>query len=395
MSRKFQRYSALALSITIGVIACSCTKKADGEPASRGNASPGRAGGRGEAAERATPVEIELVKRGSVSRTSTIAGMLEPIRTVGVNAQLSGTLLSLRAEEGHRVGQGQVLAQIDARELEAQARSAEAALRFAQSTVERSEQLFKQQIITLAEVERDRAAYEAAKATSDQLKTRLGFARVTAPISGIITEKNIEAGDIVSSSTRLFSIADVSILVTRIQVSELEVSTLRAGDVVPLSVDALGGQRVQGRIRRIFPSADSATRLVPVEVALTGGQLMGLRPGYTVRATLALARRDDALLVPSRAVSGPAGARAVYLVKSGKIERRAVQVGSDMSGLTEVLDGVAEGDSVIVSGTSMIREGAAAKVVQPLSDQVPVSKKVDTASTRPAAGRRSGRGEGK
>src|SRR6185503_12995017 len=170
------------------------------------------------------------------------------IRTVGVNAQLSGILLSLNAEEGHRVRQGDVLAEIDARELEAQARSAEAALKFAQSTAERSEQLFKEKIITLAEIERDRASLEAAKATSEQLKTRLGYAKVLAPISGIIAEKRIEAGDIVSSSTRLFSVADVSTLVTRIQVSELEVSTLRPGDLVPLTVDALGGQRVEGRI---------------------------------------------------------------------------------------------------------------------------------------------------
>jgi membrane fusion protein (multidrug efflux system) len=397
--RKFKQYRALALSLFAGSIAISCTKPAGGEPAAGKAANTGRsgrAGGRGPASDRPTPVEIELVKRGSVSRSSVIAGMLEPIRTVGVNAQLSGILLSLTAEEGHRVRQGDVLAEIDARELEAQARSAEASLKFAQSTVERSEQLFKQQIITLAELERDRAAFESAKASSEQLQTRLGYARVMAPITGIITEKRIEAGDIVSSSTRLFSVADVSTLVTRIQVSELEVSTLRAGDMVPLTVDALGGQKVQGRIRRVFPSADSATRLVPVEVALSGSQLSGLRPGYTVRATLSLDRRDNALLVPSRAVSGPSGARAVYVVTGGVVERRAVRVGSDMAGQSEILEGVSEGDSVIVSGTSMIREGAKAKVVEPLSDQEPVTKSLDSATTRPPpAGRRGGRGDGK
>jgi RND family efflux transporter MFP subunit len=318
--------------------------------------------------------------------------MLEPIRTVGVNAQLSGILLSLKAEEGHRVRQGDVLAEIDARELEAQARSAAANLKFAQSTLERSELMFKQQVITISELERDRAALEAAKASNEQLQTRLGYARVVAPISGIITEKRIEAGDIVSSSTRLFTVADVSTLVTRIQVSELEITTLKAGDVVPLTVDALGSQKVEGRIRRIFPTADSATRLIPVEVALTGSQLNQLRPGYTVRATLSLDRRDGALLVPSRAVSGPAGARAVYIVKGGLVERRAVNVGSDMAGLSEILDGVSEGDSVIVSGTSMIREGAKAKVVDPLSDQIPVGKPVDSTATSGKRGGRQGRG---
>ena len=399
MSRKFKQRSVLALILIAGAVVVSCTKQAGGEPAAgaAGNAgrAGGRTGGRGTPSDRPTPVEVELVKRGSVSRNSVIAGMLEPIRTVGVNAQLSGILLSLKAEEGHRVRQGDVLAEIDARELEAQARSAEANLKFAQSTLERSELMFKQQVITISELERDRAAFESAKATTEQLKTRLGYAHVVAPISGIITEKNIEAGDIVSSSTRLFTVADVSTLVTRIQVSELEITTLRAGDVVPLTVDALGSQKVEGRIRRIFPAADSATRLIPVEVALTGSQINQLRPGYTVRATLALDRRDNALLVPSKAVSGPAGARAVYIVRGGQVERRAVSIGSDMAGLSEILDGVAEGDSVIVSGTSMIREGAKAQVVQPLSDQVPVGKPVDSTATSPGAGRRGGgRGRG-
>ena len=131
MSRKFKQRSVLALILIAGSVVVSCTKQAGGEPAAGAGANAGRAGGRtggrGTPSDRPTPVEVELVKRGSVSRNSVIAGMLEPIRTVGVNAQLSGILLSIKAEEGNRVKQGDVLAEIDARELEAQARSAEAA----------------------------------------------------------------------------------------------------------------------------------------------------------------------------------------------------------------------------------------------------------------------------
>jgi RND family efflux transporter MFP subunit len=339
-------------------------------------------------------VEIEEVRRGSVARTSTIAGMLEPIRVVGVNAQVGGILLALHAEEGHRVRQGDTLAAVDVRELEAQARSAEASLTFARSTLERSERLYRDQIITAAELERDRASFESARATNDQLKTRLGYARIIAPISGIVTEKRVEAGDIVGTQTRLFTLADVSTLVTRVQVSELEVSNLKVGDHVPISVDALGGERMDGRIRRIFPSADTATRLVPVEVAITGSQLGRLRPGYTVRATFALDRRDDALLVPSRAISGPAGARAVYIVSAGDIHRRAVRVGGDVGGMSEILDGLSVGDSVIVSGTSMLREGTKARIVQPLGDEAPAGVSLDSGTaTTPREGRRGGRGK--
>lgn len=171
-----------------------------------------------------------------------ISGMLEPIRMVGVNAQVGGILLAAGVEEGDRVRQGQIVAEIDARELEAQLRSAEANLAFATATFERSDKLFKQQIMTAAEFDRDRAAYEAAKATTDQLKTRVGFSKVVAPINGMITEKRVEAGDVVSAQTRLYTVADVSTLVTLVQVSELEVAALKVGDRVPVTIDALGGE---------------------------------------------------------------------------------------------------------------------------------------------------------
>ncbi len=318
--------------------------------------------------------------------------MLEPIRMVGVNAQVGGILLSAGVEEGDRVRQGQMVAEIDARELEAQLRSAEANLAFATATFERSDKLFKQQIMTAAEFDRDRAAYEAAKATTDQLKTRVGFSKVVAPISGMITEKRVEAGDVVSAQTRLYTVADVSTLVTLVQVSELEVAALKVGDRVPVTIDALGGESFSGRIRRVFPAADSTTRLVPVEVALSGDSRGRLRPGYSVRATFALDRRENALLVPSRAVTGPAGARAVFIVTAGAITRRAVRVGDDIGGSTEVLEGLIEGDSVIVSGTTQLREGAKANVVPPLGDARRTGRSLDSVA-RPA-GPDTNRGRG-
>jgi Cu(I)/Ag(I) efflux system membrane fusion protein len=112
-----------------------------------------------------------------------------------------------------------------------------------------------------------------------------------------------------------------------------------------------------------------------------------------VRATFELDLRADALLVPSRAVSGPAGARAVYLITGGTIQRRQVQVGTDVGGMTEVFDGLQEGDSAIVSGTSLLREGSAARVVSPLGDVEPKGRMLDSAGRMPAdGGRRGGRG---
>ncbi len=336
-----------------------------------------------------TPVEVEVAQRGRVERTTTVAGMIEPIRVVGVNAQLAGALESVRVLEGTRVGAGTLLATVNANELEAQVQSAEAAQVFAASTAQRSEELFKNRIITAVEYERDQAALAAANATLTQLKTRLGFATVRAPISGVITERLVETGDIVSNNQRLFTVADVSTLVTRVQVSELEVGALKTGQQVELSVDAFPGERFVGRIRRVFPSADSATRMVPVEVALTGSATTRVRPGYTARATFQLDERNDAVLVAARAVLGTSGARSVFVVKDGKAERRAVRVGPEANGRVEVLDGVQVGDSVIVTGAVELREGAEVRVVQPLAPDVtagatPRGAPVAADTTRPA-----------
>ena len=369
------RYSpgrAVALAVVVLLSACGGGDSgAGGNRGAQGGGGPGgpRPGGpNNRPQDRPTPVEVVLVERGRIPRTTTVAGLLEPIRTVGVNAQASGPLLSVRVIEGNRVRAGQLLAEVDVRELEAQVRASEANLEFASSTMARSEELWKQKIITAIEYERDKAALAAARASLEQLRMRVGFARITAPISGVITEKRVEAGDVVGNQARLFTISDVSVLVSRVQVSELEVTALRPGGRADISVDALPNDRFEGRIRRVFPSADSATRLVPVEVELSGSALQRLRPGYTARVTFLLDPRDDALLLPTRAVLGPAGSRSVFIVRQGRAERRAVRVGPDVSGRTEVFEGLHEGDSVVVAGNALLRDGGLVRVVPPLSD---------------------------
>jgi RND family efflux transporter MFP subunit len=296
-------------------------------------------------------------------------------------------------EEGDRVAAGQPLAEIDAKELQAQLRAAQATLDLAESTAKRSEGLLRDKIVTTAEYERDHAARASARASLEQLQTRLAYASIRAPIAGVITEKHVEAGDVVSTQARLFSIADVSTLVSRVQVSELDVPLLSTSTVVDVSVDALGGDRMTARIRRIFPAADSATRLVPVEVALTGSALRNLRPGYTIRAQFRLGTRAEALLIPTRALVGPFGARSVFLVHDGKAERRAVRVGPDFEGRSEVLDGLSVGDSVVTAGNAMLREGGAVRIVTPLAplETGPDRRPIDATSTRtpPTPERRS------
>lgn len=381
----------LTLVVAVGLAACGTEPAA----ANGGNTGGGPGGGgpgggpggnRGGGPNAVSPVEIAVVERATIARTSIVTGQLAPLRVVGVTSQTAGALVTVAVEEGSAVRRGDLLAELDGRELRAQLRAAEASVAFARATAERSEAMFEQRVVTAAEFERDRAALAAAEATLDQVQTRLGFTRITAPIDGVITQRFVQSGDIVGGATRLFTVADVSSLVTLLPVSELEVPLLKTGTEVPVQVDALG-RTVTGRIRRIFPMADSANRLVPVEVAVPGGARSDLRPGYSVRVTLQLDARDGALVIPTRAVVGAAGSQSVFVISDGKAERRRVRVGQDLDGRTEVLEGLAAGDTVITTGNALLREGASVRVVDPLSPEMPAASRAVPA-TPPTQGAR-------
>jgi membrane fusion protein (multidrug efflux system) len=310
------------------------------------------------------PVEVSTAASGSIARSLTVSGIVEPIRTVGVNSQLSGAILSLHAEEGDDVEKGDVLARLDDREIQLQLDAAEAALQVAESAFERAKQLRERKVITLPEYERDRTAYAAAKAQRDQLQTRLEYATVTAPITGIVTEKRVEAGDVVAPQTRLFTLADVSTRVVRVQVSELDVVDLHAGDPVAVALDAFPDRPFQGRIRRIFPAADPTTRLVPVEVALEGEDSRMARPGFLARTTFALGIHRNVLLVPASALVRGTGSQAVFVVEEGKAVRRTVTPGLVSQGRVEITEGLSPGDVVVTLGNNALEDGSPVRVVE-------------------------------
>jgi RND family efflux transporter MFP subunit len=302
-----------------------------------------------------------VVERGSIAREVELSGVVEPIRSVGVTSQLSTTVESIHAEEGDRVREGTILARLDAGEIDPLLESAEAALAVARAAYERAEHLRDRQIITLAEYERDRAALAAAEAQVSQLRTRAGYATVRSPVAGVVVEKNVEAGDVVAPQEQLFRVAEVSTLVVRVGVSELDVGELAQGDEVEVTLDAEPDRPLRGRIRRIFPAADPATRLVPVEVALEGGS--PARPGFLARVRLSLGERTGVPIVPAGAVLSDGSSEAAFIVVDSRAIRREVETGFVSEGRIEIVRGLEPGETVVVQGNHALRDGAQVRAV--------------------------------
>ena len=317
---RWTRRSLLALAAAL-VSACG-----DGEAAPSG-------GFRGPPP---TPVETDTVIVGEIARVVTIPGTVEAIRTVGVNAQVAGAVLQVPVEEGDRVEEGQIVARLDDRELQAQLRSAEAQFEVADAAFQRAEQLRERQVITQPEYEAARTAYEAARAQTEQLRTRVGFTEVRAPIGGVVTAKVVQSGDVVGGQARLLEVAEVDTMVVRVNVSELDIVDIEAGDEVQLRLDALAGEVLTASVRRVFPAADATTRLIPVEVALSPQDGRRTRPGYLARVEFQLQPKEDAILIPASAIVSRGGGEAVYLVgDSSSVVLRSVTPGLTSAGRVE------------------------------------------------------------
>lgn len=359
--RRRAGFTFVLLVVAWGIVGVGCQRGDAQNGASGGSGGGGRPGGPGGA--RAVPVEVARVELGAIARSLVVSGVVEPIRSVAVNSQMSGALLMVAVEEGTAVRSGQVLARLDDRELQAGLAAAEAAFQVAESAHVRAQQLRDRQVITLPEYERDRTAHAAAKAELDQIRTRLGYATIAAPSAGVVTEKRVEAGDIVANQSRLFTIADLSTMVVRVQVSELDVVSVAPGDAVQVALDAYPGEELVGRVRRVFPSADPTTRLVPVEVAIEDEAARLARPGFLARVTFALGTHENVLLVPASALLGDERSQSVFVVADGKATRRDVTTGLISKGMVEVVSGLTAAESVVVVGNTTLQDGATVRVL--------------------------------
>jgi len=330
-----------------------------------GGSSSGQtdAGGGRSRAARIVPVAAASVNHRELERAIAVSGPIEPIRIVAISSQMSGTIRTLAVQEGASVRRGALVATLDAREVTAQLERARAALANAQSRHDRTKKLLERKLTTDAEYEQSLADLNVAQSDVRLWETRHGFTRITAPSSGVVTARLVEVGGTVAANQKILEVADVSTLVVRLRVSDLDVVHLHVGDRVDVAVDAYPGAAIEGRIRRIFPSADNS-RLVPVEITI-GRRPVGvvLRPGFLARVSLPLAGNRLVLAIPASAVAVGEEAPYVFVVRGDSVERRTVRTGTTSAAWVEVIEGLAEGDRVVVGGQTTLRTGTKVRVV--------------------------------
>ena len=300
-------------------------------------------------------VEVAPAEMRALNLSEEFTAQLEAKVVNNITAQAGGRLKQLLVKVGDRVGAGQAVARMEA----TQASQAQIQLADAKTNFARMDELYKVGGVS-------KAQWEQAKSAVDQAKLAYGNAAentvLRSPISGFVTAKNYDNGDMTSPQLPVVVIQQIAPVKAVIGVSEQYYSYLKKGAAATLSVDALGEETFSGVVTNIFPTLDPVTHTVSAEIEVANKDLK-LRPGMYARVHLDFGTKE-ALTVPDKAIVRQAGsgARYVYIFSGGKAVYRAVELGQQQGDLYEVVSGLNARDQVIISAPSNLKNGLSVKL---------------------------------
>lgn len=307
-------------------------------------------------------VKVEAPARQDVRVDLRFTGDVVPIRQANIYAKVGGALERVWTDMGAAVRDGQMLALIDTTELSQQVAQASASAVNARLNYERTKELAAQNLVAQQDLDNAEAAMKIAGANDDAARTRLGYARITAPFGGVVTKRFLDAGATVSANTTtLFTLMDLDAMKIIVNVLERDIPLVAAGKKAIVTVDAFPGRQFDGSITRLSEAVDLATRTMAIEVDIPNRDHV-LKPGMFATVTLLVAERKNALTIPTMSILKDDKGAYVYVIDGGVARRRSVKPGTDIGTRTEILAGLSGGEQLVVVGQQFLKDGGPAQV---------------------------------
>lgn len=305
----------------------------------------------------ALPVEVEAASNGDIFATYHTTAAISSDAEAPILAKVEGEIIQLLVEEGDRVVAGQVLARLDGERLRLQMLQAKSALDKVRNEYERFVSLQKKGLVSASAVEGLNFDMDALTASYELSRLNYSYTKIRAPISGVVSARDVKIGQHVAVSDSTFRITDTSRLVAYLKIPQSELTKFSAGHNTEIHVDAMPDITFVATIARISPTVDArngtfrATAYIDNKAAL-------LAPGMFARFDIAYEKHVDALLIPATAIVREDRQTIVYVVTDGAAERRTIVTGIESNGRVEVLDGLATNEQIIVTGQGSLRDGS-------------------------------------
>jgi HlyD family secretion protein len=308
-----------------------------------------------------TPVVMAHPHRGALAEEAFGTGTLEAKVVVALSAKITGKVTEALVDQGDTVTNGQVVARLEAIDYENSVRVAEAALGQAQAQLakaqldlDRSRDLLRGNVAAQADFDAADTSYRVAEATVKSAEANLGFARarladtvIYSPSAGLVLVRNLEVGDTVVPGTPIFRVADTRVLWVQAMVDEREAGKLHVGQTARITFRANRGGSFPGRLARLAREADRVTEEREADVVVDQ-----LPPDWFIGAKadvyIEIARRADALQVPTSAIVRRGDQAGVFAINNGRARWRPMRLGLTGRDAVELASGLEASDLVII-----------------------------------------------
>ncbi len=304
------------------------------------------------AAEEVAPsVAVAQVSVREVPQEATYTSTIQAYVKNNIAPQTAGRISRILVDVGDHVKAGQVVAEMDQTQL------AQVELQMKNNEVEykRLKELYEVGGLSKSDLDQIEMAYNVTRTQYNNLKEN---ATLLSPINGVITARNYDAGDMYAMSAPIYTVEQIVPVKLLVGISETDYSKVKKGDSVEITADALPGKTFYGKIRKIYPTVDPATRTFTVEVVVDNNYST-LRPGMFARATVKFGV-NNSVVIPDVAVvkQQGSGERFVYVLnEDGTVTYQKVVLGRRMGAEYEVLEGVADGAKVVTGGQIRLKDG--------------------------------------
>ncbi len=353
------KLAALALTL-LTLAACggsddSGRREGGGRPAGMG----GMMGGGQPSA--AVPVQVEPILRRSISQYIETNGTLEAENEVDIVARTSGPVTEINTEEGRLIRAGQLIARIDEREARNQVAISSVARDEAKLAFDRAKSSWDQGLVSQEAYDTALSKLSSAEAQLESAEIQFAYTEITAPFDALVVTRDIKLAQYVTPGITLFRISDFTPLLCRFEVPEKDFPHVRIGQLAHIRVEAYPGDSFSAEVARLRPTVDAATGTFTVTLEVEGQNK--LRPGMFASVYLQTDTHDDAIVIPRDALVLDSLGDTVFVKSGDDAERREVQLGLRSENLVEVLEGISEGDLLIVVGQDGLADGTPVTVI--------------------------------
>ena len=321
-------------------------------PAMGGKDAHGKGGKRGGGP---LHINVEVLARQTLTDHIRVTGLLIPDEEVSLSFEASGKIVEIYFEEGAHVRRGQLLAKVNDAQLQAQLRKLEAQIPLAEDRVYRQNALLQRDAVSKEALEQVKTELETLRADIAMVKAQIEFTELRAPFDGVIGLRQVSVGSYATPATVVSRLTRLTPLKVEFSVPERYSGEVRKGSPVQFTVDGFLNP-FAARVYACESAVDKETHTLSVRAlyANADGRLM---PGRYASVDLTKETIDGALAVPSEAIVPEMGKDKVFLYRGGKAQPVDIKTGIRTESRVQVLDGLAAGDTVIISGTLQLRTG--------------------------------------